>query len=143
LNSNRTNDQAMTFNFRVVSVSGPDTTTLVNQTEDVWSPTPHTAGDWLTFTFDSPVSLAPNATYGIDFQHTAGGAWQSGITSWRRNGNTFLGGNAYDRVGGDPTTISNNSNDYIFHLDMTAAIPEPSTLGLLGLSGLLVLRRRR
>lgn len=143
LNSTRTASSTLSYNIRVVSLSGTDSTTITNLTGETWNGV-HNSGDWITYTFDTPVSLAANTLYGVDIQHVSGGAWQDGITSLRRNGNTFAGGAKYTRGDGDPAVISNSSNDLIFHVDMTAAlIPEPSVALLSGLGVMLLLRRRK
>ncbi len=143
LNSTRTASSTLSYNIRVVSLSGTDSTTITNLTGETWNGV-HNSGDWITYTFDTPVSLAANTQYGVDIQHVSGGGWQDGITSLRRNGNTFAGGAKYTRGDGDPIAISNSSNDLIFHVDMTAVlIPEPSVALLSGLGVMLLLRRRK
>lgn len=143
LNSTRTASSTLNYNIRVVSISGTDSTTITNLTGETWNGV-HNSGDWITYTFDTPISLAANTQYGVDIQHVSGGAWQDGITSLRRNGNTFAGGARYTRGDGDPVAISNTSNDMIFHVDMTAVlVPEPSAALLSGLGVMLLLRRRK
>ena len=140
LNSSRVVSTTFNYSFRVIATGG--TTTLVNETGQTWNGL-HSSGDWLTFTLTTPVTLAANTQYGVDFEHVSGGAWPDGIPSVRRNGNTFAGGSYYTRTDGDPSSISTNgSRDRIFHVDLVT-VPEPSSLGLLGLGGLLLLFRRR
>ena len=142
LNSTRTASSTLNYNIRVVSISGTDSTTITDLTGETWNGV-HNSGDWITYTFDTPISLAADTQYGVDIQHVSGGAWQDGITSLRRNGNTFTGGAKYTRNDGDPAALSNSSNDLIFHVDMDLAlVPEPSAALLSGLGVMLLLRRR-
>ncbi len=96
------------------------------------------AGDYVTFTFDTPQAVTAGVEYGIITDAQSMGAWQQGIPYRHRSGNNYANGALINRGSESANT------DLIFHLDIdaAAAIPEPST-GLLGIAGLLFLARRR
>ena len=132
-----------TFDLRLVSISGISTTTVALETGHTYSG-PWAAESWFTFTFDAPVLLAGSSQYGIDIEQTGGGDWGNGITYFRYNSSdVHAGGSRYSRADGDPSSLSANlSHDLVFHADMTA-VPEPGSLALMSLGGLLIIRRRR
>ena len=115
-----------TFNIRVVSFSGSDTTTISNETGLVQSTSQNwSAGDWMVFTFASPVILEANTLYGVDGQMTSGD-WHSGIPYLRRPGNVYSDGQRYDRVDGDPITATVRTDDLNFHIDIDLSPPSGS-----------------
>lgn len=127
------------YNLRVGTISGTSFSAIYSDSTGTVT-TDVAANNYITFTFASPVTLAANTTYGVDVGRTA-----SGYTLYSNtNSASYSGGANYTSgaSGVGNTSISNTSTDLVFHLDMVA-IPEPSTVGLLGLSGLLLLRRRR
>lgn len=113
-----------------------------------------TDDNYFTITFDTPLSLVANTVYGFSLG-VAGSqeSWSNGIPSLSTTGDDYAGGSLYSVAGGNANALANMStqnislstgSDTIFHLDMAAApIPEPSVLGLAGLSALLMFRRRR
>ena len=134
-----------TYTFRIGTISGTTFTTLASG-----SANPNdsfTAGDWLTMTFDSPVTLSANTEYAIDIIHDN----TPSFWGWRTAGeidSSYTGGSAYVS-GFNGGTVPDDSNvafptiDRVFHVNL-AAIPEPSSTALLGLGGLaLMLRRKR
>ena len=149
--SNQAQASVQVITFRVVTVTGDDftlvTTASANRNSAV------AVGDWVTASFDSPVTLAANTVYAIDFQDTSG----SGVyVGWRLSGSAesiLDGGVAYTSGLNDSepaTTPLDDANltlrtfDRTFHVNLVAAVPEPSSAALLGLGGIaLIIRRRR
>ena len=144
VNTTRESPQAMTYRLRLVTIAGDNTTTTtVRQEETHVLNSEWDVGDWITWTFDTPVDLNPDTLYGVDVDHMSGGAWQQGIPYIRFNRtNDVPGAFRYTRARGDDvTTISAaTGHDRVFHLEI---IPEPGTVGLLGLFGVALVVRRR
>lgn len=138
-NLNNTVTQAPTFNVVVGSVSGT-TMTQIGSTETAVAPN-YAPGDYLTFSFDTPLTLNANTTYGFLWGSTA----QGFVTVNNLDGSTFTGGTAISSGDNNVPDLGNlidRNVDRVFHVDLDA-IPEPST-ALLGLAGIgLALRRRR
>ena len=104
------------------------------------------AAPFMTWSFDAPVTLAGNTEYALDIGMTdSTSSWSTGIPYIKRTADEYAGGTRYmsGTAGGGigDTTMNNVSGDRVFHLDMTA-VPEPATLALLGLGGLLIRRKR-
>ena len=81
------------------------------------------ASEYMTWTLDSPVLLAPNTEYGIDVGMTSStSAWQTGIPYINRTGDEYAGGTRYmsgtTGLGIGDDTMNNISGDRIFHLDL-------------------------
>ncbi|MBT3294493.1 MAG: hypothetical protein HN919_18690 [Verrucomicrobia bacterium] len=120
--------QARVYSVRVVQIDGSGNTTTVAKEDGHEITAAYVAGEWLTWTLNTPVSLSPNTLYGIDLEHTGGGDYNNGIPYPRYSGNEYAGGSFYQRADGDPSTVSyNTGRDYIFHLDIdgggTSATP--------------------
>ena len=107
---------------------------------------------FFTYTFDAPIALAANTTYYFDvgIENSQNG-WPDGIPAIQVTGDNYAGGsrwngarpNQIDNTTGVDTGLSNpHGNDLIFHADIVV-IPEPGSMALLGLGGLLIARRRR
>jgi alpha-galactosidase len=82
------------------------------------------ASEYMTWTFDAPVLLAPNTEYGIDVGMTSSSSiWQTGIPYLQVTGDLYSGGTRYiSGVDSGPgigdATITTAAGDRIFHLDM-------------------------
>jgi hypothetical protein len=86
------------------------------------------SSEYMTWTFDSPVLLAPYTEYGIDVGMTGStSGWQTGIPYLNRTDNNFSGGTRYmsgttgGGIGDD--TMNNMSGDMVFHIDLDEATP--------------------
>jgi|SaaInlStandDraft_1057018.scaffolds.fasta_scaffold11102_4 hypothetical protein len=114
------------YTIRVVTFSGTTTTTIALEAghtqaaSENWS-----SGNWINFTFDTPVPLEANTLYGVDGEMTTSGAWQSGIPYIFRPSDAYSGGQKYQRVDGDPTASTVDSKDFNFHINL-ALVPKGS-----------------
>jgi hypothetical protein len=109
-------------------------------TEDAYQTTDWAAGDWLTFTFDTPQVLTAGVEYGVITDAQQMGSWRDGGIPYRhRTGNDYAGGHMINRGG------ASTGSDLVFVADLSEPVPEPSTIALasLGILGLLGFRRRR
>jgi alpha-galactosidase len=87
-------------------------------------------GEYMTWTFETPVLLSPNTTYGIDVGMTAStSGWQTGIPYINLTANAFAGGVRYSSgtSGVGTNTLSLVSNgDRIFHISLEHPMaPQP------------------
>ena len=137
------------YQLRIGTIDlGNNTITPLVVTVDRYTPDADN-DSYFTITLDTPLSLAPNTLYGFDIGVEASQTgWQSGIPSIRITGDDYAGGQRYqgaktnliDNTTGLPNSISPTSGDLVFHLNI---VPEPGSLALMGLGGLLIARRRR
>ena len=105
------------------------------------------AAPFVSWTFDTPLALAANTEYavGVGMLDTSTGHWSAGIPYIKfSNVDQYAGGTRYmSGTGAFPGisdgTMSSVSGDRVFHLDI---VPEPATMMLLGLGGLLLRRKR-
>jgi autotransporter-associated beta strand protein len=113
-----------TYVIRVNTVSGSTLTEVYHETATqtfTWN-----ASEYMTWTFDSPVSLSANTVYGIDVGMTSStSAWQTGIPYINRTADVYAGGTRYmsgtTGLGIGDTTMNNVSGDMVFHLDLSAS----------------------
>jgi len=107
-----------TYVVRVGTVSGTAFSPIHSETftqNFTWNP-----GEYMTWTFDSPIPLAANTTYGIDIGMTAStSAWGTGIPYIHFTGNAYAGGVRYSSgqngVGTNTLSLTAN-NDRVFHI---------------------------
>lgn len=117
-----------TYAIRIGSVSGASFTEIHSETATqnfTWN-----SGEYMTWTFDTPVYLAPNTLYGVDVGMTSTtSGWQTGIPYLNRTDNVFPGGTHYVSGTGQgigDNTVNTKSHDLIFHLDMDDPLdPDP------------------
>ena len=85
------------------------------------------AGEYMTWTFTTPVLLAANTTYAIDVaMATSTSDYTTGIPYLNTAANTYAGGGYFTSgtLGVGNSTISiNTSYDRIFHLDLESSTP--------------------
>jgi alpha-galactosidase len=109
-----------TYTIRVGTVSGTTFTPFRSYTATqtfTWN-----SYDYITWTFATPVLLAPNTLYGLDVGMTSStSGWQSGIPYLNITGNNYAGGVRYgsgiNGLGTSTLTLS-SGNDRVFHLDL-------------------------
>jgi hypothetical protein len=109
---------------------------------------------YMTWSLDSPVTLSAGQEYGIDvaITNTTSG-WRQGIPYLKRAGDEYADGTRYFTGGesGDQgsymvgdSTMDHVDGDMLFHADLSSSeIPEPASLALFGMGGLMLLPRRR
>jgi hypothetical protein len=85
------------------------------------------AGEYMTWTFTTPVLLAANTAYAIDIAMASSTSdWPTGIPYLNTTGNTYAGGDYFTSgtLGAGNSTISiNTSYDRTFHLDLENGTP--------------------
>ena len=115
------------YAIRVGTVAGTAFTQIARETASqtsAWA-----AGNYVTWTFATPVPLAANTNYGIDVGMTSStSSWQTGIPYINTTANVYTNGALYNSgtSGTGTATISTGSTDRIFHLDLQhPMLPNP------------------
>ena len=119
-----------TYALRVGKVSGTNFTQVHSETATQsfsW-----TGGQFMTWTFDTPVLLEPYTTYGIDVgMLTSTSAYQTGIPYINATADEYAGGTSYTTGAGGVGTNTITSaigSDRIFHLDIERPLGSPFAL---------------
>jgi hypothetical protein len=106
-----------TYTIRLGTVSGlvfSQIRSYVATQSDTWFD-----GEYVTWTFATPVLLDPNTVYGIDISmDSSTSPYQEGIPYLNITGNTYAGGSRYNwEVNGTNVNLT-PGNDRVFHLDI-------------------------
>lgn len=129
ISSNQKAEPTKTYLIRVGTVSGSTFTEIYRETATqtfTWN-----ASEYLTWTFDSPLLLSANMTYGIDVGMTGStSGWETGIPYINRTADEYAGGTRYMSgtagLGIGDSTMNNMSGDMVFHLDLVHPLsPSP------------------
>lgn len=138
-NLNNSVSNSPNFSVIVGTVAGT-VLTQVGSTESAAAPA-YAPNNYITFIFDTPLSLDANTTYGFLWDTDGSGF----VSVNNLDGATYAGGTAISSGGGGVPDLNNlvdRGVDRVFHADIDV-VPEPST-ALLALAGVgFVLRRRR
>jgi hypothetical protein len=141
--------QSFCFNLRLVEIiSRNDTKTISIEKNHCIENAIWNIGDWITWTFDNPITLDPNKLYGIDVEMVDADESENGIPYLTySNTNVYANGYRYKFDDEDPTEINipSGSRDRVFHIDMNGipSVPEPSSVFLLMTSFCFLLFSRR
>jgi hypothetical protein len=128
------------YAIRVGTVSGSTFTQIASENASqtvAWS-----AGNYVTWTFDTPVPLAANTTYGIDVgMISSTTAWQTGMPYLNNTGNVYANGARYSTgtSGIGTATITTSNSDRIFHLDLQHPLKPSPDIGAIVPAGDLTL----
>jgi hypothetical protein len=134
---------AATWTISISSVSGTVLTRVDQETTGVFVPV--NGANYLTFTFDTPVTLNANSSYAYDIFSSAGYFGFAKSTTDVYAGGFAMQHGTTARLAADGATIANQQTvDRTFYVQGTA-VPEPSScfLGLSGAVYLLGIRRKR
>ena len=114
-----------TFTGRIGSVSGNTFNPIRVETSNN-SIAYDTTNSYITFTFDNPVDLLPNTTYGFDLATTG-----AGFTTWANDNSNYGGGEGYSTgANGSPddANLIFRNVDRIFHLNIAVDAPNVNAM---------------
>ena len=120
-----------TYAIRVGTVAGSTLTFTQITSETASQSVAWAAGDYVTWTFATPVLLQSNTAYGIDVGMTGStSGWQTGIPYLNLTDNEYSGGALYNSgtSGAGTTAMSMGTNERLFHLDLEKPITPNFTL---------------
>lgn len=138
-NLSNTRTGGATYNLLVGTIAGP-VFTQIGSTETAVTPS-FVPGDYITFSLDTPLTLAPNMTYAFLWGSDGPGF----IPTNNMDDNTFTGGTAISSGDNNTPDLNNiiaRDLDRVFHLDLVE-VPEPGSIALLSLGMLALLGRRK
>jgi hypothetical protein len=120
-----------TYAIRVGTVAGSTLAFTQIASETATQTGAWAAGDYVTWTFATPILLQSNTAYGIDvgmIGSTSG--WQTGIPYLNLTGNVYSGGARYNSGtnGTGTTAMSLGTNDRLFHIGLGKPITPAFTL---------------
>ncbi len=111
-------------------VLGSETYTLTGSEANIFSvdTTTNTAngtGTWLTFTFDTAITLSSNTLYGFDIASSSAFFETLGIKDTATGGNPYTDGSAYTSGAGGAAneTLSTAPGDRVFIVHLTGVVP--------------------
>jgi hypothetical protein len=142
-NLNNTVTNAPTFNVVVGSLTttgSPETLTQIGSTETGVAPN-YVSGNYITFTFATPLTLNANTTYGFLWGSNSSGF----VTVNNADDSTYTGGTAISSGDNNVPDLNNvllRNVDRVFHVDMVE-VPEPATIFVMMAAGLPALLKRR
>ena len=117
------------YTVRVGTISGTTFTQI--HSENFTQNTAWNEGEFMTWTFNTPVQLSANTVYAVDIGMTSStSSWKTGIPYIQMSGNEYTRGKRYT-IGhhgvGDTEIHFDDNRDRIFHLDLAHPI-EPSPI---------------
>jgi methionine-rich copper-binding protein CopC len=120
-----------TYTIRVGTVAGSTLTFTQLTSETASQSVAWAAGDYVTWTFGTPILLQSNTAYGIDVGMTGStSSWTTGIPYLNTTGNVYSGGVLYNSGtnGAGTTAMSLSTSDRLFHIDLEKPITPAFTL---------------
>ena len=130
--NNNVANNAATWTVRVGTVSGTTFSPIASENSN--NSITYASGDYLTFTFDTPVALGANTVYGFDWDTSGSGF----VTSNNADGN-YAGGTNFRHGGGgvgNDGALLFPGDDRVFHADLTAIGGSvPVILPIVGITG--------